>query len=134
MVILLLKSSPPLGSDPTNRTPYDLLQQTKALDFIGAIFVAGAVTCLSLALQWGGNTKPWNDKAVIVVSAAYESTTDSKFSRWPSLVIRIRRRDQRCVRSLGKIFGRSSHGSIKDIQIVLHVGLSSFPTTPILMM
>jgi len=65
-VILLLKSSPPLGSDPTKRTARDLLQQTKALDYVGGILVAGAVTCVSLALQWGGNTKPWNDKAVII--------------------------------------------------------------------
>ncbi|KAF7372555.1 Major facilitator transporter-like protein [Mycena venus] len=32
----------------------------------GAILVAGAVTSLVLALQWGGNTKPWDDKAVII--------------------------------------------------------------------
>jgi len=77
-VVLLLKASPPLGSDPTKRTTRDILQQTLRLDFFGAILVAGAVTSLVLALQWGGNTKPWGDKDVIicfvfagVVAAAY---------------------------------------------------------------
>lgn len=37
------------------------------MDFVGATLVAAAVTCVVLALQWGGNTKPWNDKAVIIV-------------------------------------------------------------------
>ena len=36
------------------------------MDFIGATLIASAVTCLVLALQWGGNTKPWGDKAVII--------------------------------------------------------------------
>jgi nitrogen fixation-related uncharacterized protein len=44
------------------------MRQVAQLDFIGAILVAGAVTNIVLALQWGGNTKQWNDKAVIVVS------------------------------------------------------------------
>ena len=66
-VTLLLKSSPPLGADPTQRSPRELLRQALWLDFVGATLVAGAVTCLVLALQWGGNTKPWNDRAVIIV-------------------------------------------------------------------
>ena len=37
------------------------------LDFVGATLIAGTVTSLVLALQWGGNTKPWGDKAVIIV-------------------------------------------------------------------
>ncbi|KAK7044346.1 major facilitator transporter-like protein [Favolaschia claudopus] len=65
-VTLLLKASPPLGSDPTKRSWADVLKQTRRMDFIGAILSAGAVTCLILALQWGGNTKPWDDKAVII--------------------------------------------------------------------
>ena len=58
-----------LRSNPMKCMPHDLLQQTKGLDCFGAIFMAGAVMCISLALQWGGNTKLWNDKAVIIVSA-----------------------------------------------------------------
>jgi MFS family permease len=77
-VLLLLKAAPPLGSDPTKRSPRDLLRQAAGLDFLGATLVAAAVTCLVLALQWGGNTKPWNDKAVIIVSfyySAFRATT-----------------------------------------------------------
>ncbi|KAJ7841312.1 MFS general substrate transporter [Mycena olivaceomarginata] len=65
-VAFLLKASPPLGSDPAKRSAGEILQQTLRLDFLGAILVAGAVTCLVLALQWGGNTKLWGDKDVIV--------------------------------------------------------------------
>ncbi|KAJ6496207.1 ABC transporter [Mycena sanguinolenta] len=65
-VSLLLKSSLPLGADPTQRSVRDILRQILRLDFIGATLVAGAITCVVLALQWGGNTKPWGDKDVII--------------------------------------------------------------------
>jgi len=65
-VTFLLKASPPLGADPNKRSNRDLLEQVRGLDYVGMIFVAGAVTTLVLALQWGGNTKPWGDKAVII--------------------------------------------------------------------
>ncbi|KAJ7238817.1 transporter [Mycena haematopus] len=65
-VTFLLKASAPLGSDPTKRSRQDIIQQTRGLDFVGAFIVAGAVTCLVIALQWGGNTKPWGDKSVII--------------------------------------------------------------------
>jgi hypothetical protein len=44
------------------------LRQILRLDFVGATLVAAATRCLILALQWGGNTNPWDDKAVITVS------------------------------------------------------------------
>ncbi|KAF7378120.1 Major facilitator transporter-like protein [Mycena sanguinolenta] len=44
----------------------DLWDQVRKIDFVAAVLAAGSVTCLGLALQWGGNTKSWNDKAVIV--------------------------------------------------------------------
>ncbi|KAF7314643.1 Major facilitator transporter-like protein [Mycena kentingensis (nom. inval.)] len=65
-ILFLLKASPPLGSDPNQRTWAHLWQQALRLDYGGAILVAGFVTSLDLALQWGGNTKPWGDTAVIV--------------------------------------------------------------------
>ncbi|KAJ7222993.1 major facilitator superfamily domain-containing protein [Mycena haematopus] len=65
-VVFLLKASPPLGADLTKRSYRDILHQTQRLDFVGATLIAAAMTCLVLALQWGGNTKPWADKAVII--------------------------------------------------------------------
>ncbi|KAJ7691182.1 transporter [Mycena rosella] len=65
-VLFILKAAPPLGSDPTKRSMRDILRQVMGLDFLGATLIAAAVTTLILALQWGGNTKAWNDKAVII--------------------------------------------------------------------
>ncbi|KAJ7696847.1 ABC transporter [Mycena metata] len=65
-VIFLLKSSPPLGADLSKRSTRDLLRQALRFDYVGLILVAGSLTTLVLALQWGGNTKPWGDKAVII--------------------------------------------------------------------
>ncbi|KAJ7738153.1 ABC transporter [Mycena metata] len=66
VVSVFLKAVPPLGSDPTKRKWSDLLLQVWAIDWIGALLVAGSVTSFVLATQWGGNTKPWNDKDVII--------------------------------------------------------------------
>jgi MFS family permease len=65
-VTFLFKASPPLGSDPNQRSWGDLIGQVARMDFFGATLVIAAVTSLVLALQWGGNTKPWSDKAVII--------------------------------------------------------------------
>lgn len=67
-ITLLLKASPPLGSDLTKRSTREILRQVVHLDFVGATLIAGAVTSLVLALQWGGNTKSWGNIAVIIVS------------------------------------------------------------------
>ncbi|KAJ7495424.1 ABC transporter [Mycena latifolia] len=72
VVLVALPVTPPLGSDPTTRTPRAILHQVLHIDVLGIILSMAAVTCLVLALQWGGNTKPWNDPGVIscfVVSA-----------------------------------------------------------------
>ncbi|KAF7318473.1 Major facilitator transporter-like protein [Mycena chlorophos] len=68
VVTFLLKPSPPLGteSDPSQHTWTHIRSRLLRLDYLGAILVAGSVTTLILALQWGGNTKPWNSPAVIV--------------------------------------------------------------------
>ncbi|KAJ7174162.1 ABC transporter [Mycena crocata] len=80
-VLFLLKASPPLGSDPTKRSWRDILQQVARMDFVGAVLVAGAVTSIVLALQWGGNTKPWDDKAVII-SFVFSGVLAGAFISW----------------------------------------------------
>ncbi|KAJ7644629.1 ABC transporter [Roridomyces roridus] len=65
-VTFLLKAQPPLGADLSKRSPRDILSQFLQMDFFGAVLIAGAITCLVLALQWGGNTKAWGDHAVII--------------------------------------------------------------------
>ncbi|KAF7294640.1 Major facilitator transporter-like protein [Mycena indigotica] len=66
VVAVFLKASPPLGSSDTDRTWRTLRHQVFRLDYVGATLVSGALTCLLIALQWGGNTKPWDDKSVII--------------------------------------------------------------------
>ncbi|KAJ7667212.1 transporter [Mycena rosella] len=80
-VLFLLKAAAPLGSDPTKRSWTDIFHQVLRLDFLGATLVAGAVTSVSLALQWGGNTKPWNDKAVII-TFVFAAVLTGAFVAW----------------------------------------------------
>ncbi|KAJ7069584.1 ABC transporter [Mycena amicta] len=65
-VFFLLDSSPPIGSDPTKRSWSDLMRQVSQMDYVGVALISAALTTLVLALQWGGNQKPWNDKAVVI--------------------------------------------------------------------
>ncbi|OCF31352.1 hypothetical protein I316_06957 [Kwoniella heveanensis BCC8398] len=41
------------------------------LDWLSAALTLGFVTCLGMALQWGGVTKEWNDPAVITLTMAF---------------------------------------------------------------
>ncbi|KAJ3873568.1 ABC transporter [Lentinula edodes] len=80
-ITFLLKASPPLGSDPTKRSMNHIFHQILKVDYVGATLVAAAVTCLVLALQWGGNTKAWSDKAVII-SFVFAGVTTVAFIVW----------------------------------------------------
>jgi hypothetical protein len=40
------------------------MQKLRQLDFPGAILLLGAISCLNLALQWGGIVYPWSDSKV----------------------------------------------------------------------
>lgn len=68
VVTFVLKAAPPLGADLTKRTNKDIWNQTLALDWLGGGLVLASVTSLVLALNWGGNTKPWSSAPVIAVS------------------------------------------------------------------
>lgn len=45
--------------------PKTPLRRFLSLDWIGAILILGVTTCLILALQEGGITKPWNAPSVV---------------------------------------------------------------------
>lgn len=42
-----------------------LSEKFKFLDIPGAIFIISAVSCLLLALQWGGTVVPWRSARII---------------------------------------------------------------------
>jgi predicted membrane-bound spermidine synthase len=42
-----------------------ILNRLRELDWLGTLIFTSAVTCLFLALQWGGQTKPWSSPTVI---------------------------------------------------------------------
>ncbi|KDQ20414.1 hypothetical protein BOTBODRAFT_183202 [Botryobasidium botryosum FD-172 SS1] len=89
-VFLCTKAKPPLGlagqkptsvetADPSKKSLLVVTwlslkgscQKMTNLDWIGAILVLGFTTCLGLALQWGGNTKPWNSGGVIATFVVF---------------------------------------------------------------
>ncbi|KAJ7880542.1 ABC transporter [Mycena olivaceomarginata] len=80
-VTFFLKAAPPLGSDLAKRSRPTILKQTLQLDFVGATLVAAAITCLVLALQWGGNTKSWGDKT-IVISFVFAGVIFAAYVAW----------------------------------------------------
>lgn len=45
-------------------TEISLQEKLISLDPIGTLLLLGSVSCLILALQWGGVTKPWSDPLV----------------------------------------------------------------------
>ena len=42
-----------------------LKAKCKRMDILGTVVFLGAICCLILALQWGGETLPWNSSKVI---------------------------------------------------------------------
>lgn len=52
-------------SRPKSETKKPILVRIRELDLIGALILTAAVTCLLLALQWGGNEYQWNDRRII---------------------------------------------------------------------
>ncbi|KAH9863980.1 hypothetical protein J1614_009913 [Plenodomus biglobosus] len=61
LIILFLKT----GITTKKRQPISVLDQLIRLDPLGAGSIIAAIVCLFLALQWGGQTKPWTSSTVI---------------------------------------------------------------------
>jgi hypothetical protein len=67
LVFFFLDNNPP----PINKL-YEgktTLQKWLAMDWIGSLLSLAMITSLLLPLQWGGVTKPWNDRVVIALFA-----------------------------------------------------------------
>jgi EmrB/QacA subfamily drug resistance transporter len=45
-------------------------RQEHAIDYLGAVLMAAAVTCLLLALVWGGNANPWSSPVIALLLAS----------------------------------------------------------------
>ncbi|EJU00069.1 MFS general substrate transporter [Dacryopinax primogenitus] len=69
VILLLIEARPAIGSEVTDGM--NQLQRWLSLDWIGAFLSIGMVVCLILPLQWGGNSKPWNDPAVIATFCVF---------------------------------------------------------------
>ncbi|KAL8654040.1 MAG: hypothetical protein Q9226_003585 [Calogaya cf. arnoldii] len=50
-----------------------LKEKLLQMDFLGSFLIMAAVTCFSLALQYGGITRPWSDKTVIGLVVGFGS-------------------------------------------------------------
>jgi hypothetical protein len=63
-VLFFLKSTPVMdipGNENKSR-----LQKWIGIDWLGTVLCLGMIIPLMLALQWGGNTRAWNDPVIIV--------------------------------------------------------------------
>jgi hypothetical protein len=73
-VLFLLQSMPVI--DLARNEGKSKLQKWIRIDWLGTILCLGMIIPLMLALQWGGNTRAWDDKVIItcfvVVSGKYK--------------------------------------------------------------
>lgn len=66
--VLLIAFRKPIrtpGNDTNARK--STLEKLRQLDFIGGFIIIGSLTCLLLALQWGGATYPWANGRIIAL-------------------------------------------------------------------
>ncbi|KAJ5081040.1 hypothetical protein N7456_013278 [Penicillium angulare] len=57
-----------------------IAERLKKVDFIGLLIFIPTVTCMLVALQWGGTTYPWNDGRVV---ALFWFGRSSRKGAWP---------------------------------------------------
>lgn len=65
-MIWLPSYPPPETAEHAGKTT---VQKWLGLDWMGSFLSLGMITPLLLGLQWGGQTKPWNDRSVIACLA-----------------------------------------------------------------
>ncbi|KAA8572234.1 hypothetical protein EYC84_002860 [Monilinia fructicola] len=61
LLVLFLK----VQSVPNQYTSLSLRRKFANMDLIGTVTFLGAICCLTLALQWGGQIKPWHSSQIV---------------------------------------------------------------------
>ncbi|KAK8110751.1 uncharacterized protein PG998_007208 [Apiospora kogelbergensis] len=61
-VVLLVLNPPPRPRSEMNKS---ILMRVREFDLLGAVLMIAAMTCLLLALQWGGKQYTWSDGRII---------------------------------------------------------------------
>ena len=88
-IVFLLPARKPVENEATRNL--GLWARFGRLDYVGSAFILAIVTCLLLALQWGGNQYPWSNWRIIILFVfggliiilfiAWNWTLDKKFDR-----------------------------------------------------
>ncbi|KAG8810908.1 hypothetical protein FRC17_002709 [Serendipita sp. 399] len=69
--VLLFQPTNPPPPNPLYGPEVTTKQKWLSLDWVGAVLSVGTITCLLFPLQWGGISRPWNDKVVIALFATF---------------------------------------------------------------
>ncbi|PQE02869.1 efflux pump antibiotic resistance protein [Rutstroemia sp. NJR-2017a BBW] len=84
-----------LGNTKDSNRALPLSLKLKRMDIPGIIIFLGAIYCLLLALQWGGQTMPWNSGKIIglligfVLLAVSFATLQWKLGEYATIPVRI---------------------------------------------
>ena len=54
-------------SPTTNATEISLLSKLRQMDLVGTALVLSSTICFTVALQWGGTRRAWNDLCVLAL-------------------------------------------------------------------
>lgn len=52
-------------TDEDYSTPHSFLDKLKTIDLGGMVLIISSISCLLLAMQWGGQTMPWSSSKTI---------------------------------------------------------------------
>ena len=81
-MVALLFFLPPIERPQLNSI--SLKEKMKKIDFVGLLIFIPTVTCLLLAMEWGGSTYPWNNGRIIALFVVFGvlAIVFVAFERW----------------------------------------------------
>jgi MFS family permease len=65
-IFLLIEARPAISDRHEGENP-STLGKFRKLDIVGTVLSFAAICCFLLAIQWGGNERPWNSASVIAL-------------------------------------------------------------------